>query len=186
MGGCPEAPDLINLFALVKYLPNPLGAFLNSLRQELVPSCHLRAHVTVLPPRRIEYRDRAWDRIQHLTAEVPPVELELGDIEIFPVTSVIYCSIRRGERELVDLHNYLAQDSLAFVEPYKYHPHVTLAQGLVPEQVEKAATYARRRWRDFSGKRSFHLESMTFVQSTAQSDWVDLGEVSLRAVGVPR
>ena len=182
MGCCPGAPDLIDLFALVTYLPNPLGAFLNMLRQELVPSCHLRAHVTVLPPRHVSSQERAWEQLQRLSVDLEPIEIELGDIEVFPETFVIYSSVRRGHSQLIELHNRLANEALAFNEPFRFHPHVTLAQGLTEEQVAPALDYARERWRNFGGSKSFLLDSMTFVKSADRQQWQDLGEINLRTL----
>ena len=54
----PAAWDRINSFALVSYIPEPLAGFLDRLRQELVPNCFLRAHVTILPPRPISFFTR--------------------------------------------------------------------------------------------------------------------------------
>lgn len=185
MDSSPESPDLINLYALVTYLPNPLGAYLNSLRRELVPNCHLRAHVTVLPPRRLISGAAGWGRLQRETLDFSPIEIELGDIEVFPITSVIYLSIHRGMKELVELHDHLAKDELAFDEPYQYHPHITLAQGLAGEPLAAAVDHAKKRWRAYKSSRKFVLDSMTFVQSTAQSEWLDLGEVPLGVIDEP-
>ena len=43
--------ERLNVFALVIYIPGPLGKFLDDLRRELVPSYNPHAHVSVLPPR---------------------------------------------------------------------------------------------------------------------------------------
>ena len=40
----------MNQFALVIYIPDPLGRFLDDLRRELAPDCVPHAHVSVLPP----------------------------------------------------------------------------------------------------------------------------------------
>ena len=45
------AEQRLNVFALVIYIPDPLGRFLDDLRTELVPGCNPHAHVSVLPPR---------------------------------------------------------------------------------------------------------------------------------------
>jgi len=61
----PAAWDRINSFALVSYIPEPLAGFLDRLRQELVPDCFLRAHVTILPPRPIcSPPGEAWDLVR--------------------------------------------------------------------------------------------------------------------------
>jgi hypothetical protein len=41
----------LNVFALVIYIGDPLGRFLDDLRRELSPQCNPHAHVSVLPPR---------------------------------------------------------------------------------------------------------------------------------------
>src|ERR1039458_6592237 len=40
-----------SLYALVIYLSDPLGGFLDDLRLEMVPGCNPHAHISVLPPR---------------------------------------------------------------------------------------------------------------------------------------
>lgn len=186
MGCRPEAPERINCFALVTYLPSPLGPFLNALRQELVPACHLRSHVTVLPPRQLQSCSAGWDQLQRQTIDFEPVYLELDSIEVFPKTSVIYVSIGRGREQLIKMHQLLAQDDLAFCEPFDFHPHITLAQGLVGVEVDAGAELARRRWESYQGPRGFMLDSMTFVQNTVSNDWLDLGELSLGTVVAAR
>jgi len=174
----------IDLHALVTYLPNPLGAYLNSLRRELVPNCHLRAHVTILPPRVLADGQAGWKRVQQEVIDFGPIEIQLGEIEVFPVTSVIYLSIKRGREELIALHDHLAKGVLSYQEAYQYHPHITLAQGLTGEELEAATNHARRKWRAFQGNREFTLDSMTFVRSIVKDNWMDLGEVSLGTVRV--
>lgn len=180
MGCNPEAPNRINLYALVTYLPEPLGPYLNRLRQELVPTCHLRSHLTILPPRSVTTCEGALKRIEEHLPASRPIDIELGSIQIFPVTQVIYLSIRRGRPRLVGLHERLAANELAFAEPFAYHPHVTLAQGIPAEEVREAAALARKRWAEYTGPRQFIMDSATWVQSTADSDWVDLGVVRFR------
>jgi 2'-5' RNA ligase len=177
MGCNPDAPNRINLYALVTYLPAPLGPFLNELRQELVPGCRLRSHLTILPPRSVTTCDGALKRIQRFLPAAKAIEIELGSIQIFPITQVIYLSIRRGRPRLMGLHGRLAEEELAFNEPFAYHPHITLAQGIPPDRVPEAARLARQRWAEYSGSRQFTMDAATWVQSTVNSDWLDLGVV---------
>src|SRR5664280_2707399 len=51
MLSCIPAEQRLNVFALVIYIPDPLGRFLDDLRRQLVPACNPHAHVSVLPPR---------------------------------------------------------------------------------------------------------------------------------------
>src|SRR5215472_12727665 len=49
--GCHPNGEQSPVYALVIYIPDPLGKFLDELRRELVPGCNPHAHVSVLPPR---------------------------------------------------------------------------------------------------------------------------------------
>jgi 2'-5' RNA ligase len=72
------------------------------------------------------------------------------------------------------MHQALNRGPLEFAEPFEYHPHVTLAQQLLPEQVEASAALARRKWREFPHSRSFMVDRLTFVQNTVENRWADL------------
>jgi len=51
------------------------------------------------------------------------------------VTDVIYLEVGAGARELCDIHTAMNSNSLAFHEPFAYHPHVTLAQDISHQDV---------------------------------------------------
>ncbi|HVP00150.1 MAG TPA: 2'-5' RNA ligase family protein [Bryobacteraceae bacterium] len=157
-------------------MPEPLGGFLDSLRCELVPRCQARSHVTVLPPRPLAagLPDKAWHDLQDFLDDFPPFRVELNSVEVFTSTSVIYISIGAGYRHLRQMHEALNRGPLRFVEPFEYHPHVTLAQDLLPEQVEALATLAQKRWREFPHAHSFVVDRLTFVQNTMENRWTDL------------
>jgi 2'-5' RNA ligase len=110
-----------------------------------------------------------------------PFDIELTRIAVFPVTNVIYIELGEGARELRQMHG-AASRSLAFDEPFTYHPHVTLAQEIVTERVTEMRARAEREWRDYRGTRRFHAERAIFVQSAPGNCWVDLAEYPL---GVP-
>jgi 2'-5' RNA ligase len=184
MNGCNGVGNAINSFALISYLPEPLAGFLNSLRCELVPRCLAKTHVTVLPPRPLAagLPETAWHDLSDALDSFPPFRVELTSIEIFQGTNVIYLSIGTGCRELEEMHAALNRGPLQFDEPFVYHPHVTLAQQLLPEQVEAAVTHARSRWREFPYSHSFTVDRLTFVQNTAENRWADLAgrQLSIR------
>jgi len=166
----------INSFALISYIPEPLGGFLDSLRRELVPRCQAKSHVTVLPPRPLAtgLPENAWRNLNDSLDGFPPFRVELSSIEVFKGTNVIYLSVGAGFRELEQMHAALNRGPLRFAEPYLYHPHVTLAQELSPEQVESAVALARRRWREFPYSHSFTVDQLTFVQNTVENRWTDI------------
>jgi 2'-5' RNA ligase len=176
----PPPRDRINSFAFVTYIPEPLAGFLDRLRQELVPNCFLRAHVTILPPRPLSSPpEAAWSLISALAPRFAPFDVALSNIEIFPVSDVIYVNVQAGSDELKRMHDAFSIDGLRFQEPFSYQPHVTLAQELQTDELDELIGVARARWAEFSGAKSFRVEKAVFVQNTRRNEWVDLGECSL-------
>jgi 2'-5' RNA ligase len=175
--------DRLNVFALVVYIPDPLGAFLDHLRRELVPLYNPHAHVSVLPPRTISGDwQEASRQARTLTESWEPFEVELTAVDIFPFTEVIYIEVGGGACELRQMHTAMNRDALLFDEPYPYHPHITLAQEVPHEAVPELFDLAKRRWSEFSAPRTFRVERASFVQNTPPGCWIDLAEYSLGAV----
>lgn len=183
----PSGAERINSFALVCYLPGALGAFLDALRAELVTTCAARSHVTILPPRALGVPDLLAQRqIADRVPEYPPFRVNLGEVEVFPETKVIYLGLEDGNTQLHSMHDVLNADALVYPEPFVYHPHVTLAQGLDPDHVDEAADLAAARWREFRHSRSFKVETLTFVQNTSANRWLDLAQYELGALAAVR
>ena len=176
----PATWDRINSFALVSYIPEPLAGFLDRMRQELVPDCFLRAHVTILPPRPISSPPgAAWDLVRWFAPQFVPFDVELTGVEVFPVSDVIYVNIAGGAEQLNHMHDTLNSDGLRFPDPFPYHPHVTLAQKLQPDQVDELTRVARARWAEWSFSKTFRVDKAVFVQNTRRNQWIDLGECRL-------
>ena len=186
--GAPLGPPLrerLNLFALVSYVPDPLGRFLDDLRRELVPHDNPRAHVSILPPRPLMVDWLVASReVRALTDLATPFDIELLEVKVFPVTDVIYLELGSGASELRSLHNAMCQGALEFREPFSYHPHLTLAQEIAPQDVEATRATAVRRWHEYRGARRFRVERVVLVQNTLNGCWIDLAEYSLGAVAV--
>jgi 2'-5' RNA ligase len=177
--------ERLNVFALVIYIPDPLGRFLDELRQELVPSYNPHAHVSVLPPRPLPVDwSVAAGQVRSLTGAWAPFEIELTDIGIFPLTDVIYIQLGAGASELSRMHTAMNSGPLGFHEPFPYHPHVTLAQEIPAGQVDSVCETAMERWRDYRGPRTFRADRAAFVQNTLQNCWIDLAEYPLGALAV--
>ncbi len=165
-------------FALVSYIPDPLARFLDDLRTELTPGCMPHAHVTILPPRPLH--DDLKNAIRQITQEsrnVSPFRVELGEIEIFEGSNVVYLEIARGVGELREFYRLLNRGPLAYKENFPYHPHITLAQNVSAEQAPRLAGTARQRWAEYRGPRGFVVSSLSFVQHVAPSIWADVAEV---------
>src|SRR5947209_977354 len=144
------AGERLNVYALVIYIPDPLGRFLDDLRLELFPRCNPHAHVSVLPPRPLveEWRT-AREQVRGLIEAQAPFDVELESMRIFPVTNVIYIEVGAGASQLHYLHDSINRGALEFEEPFVYHPHITVAQEIPPEAAEAVHELAQRRWREF-------------------------------------
>jgi 2'-5' RNA ligase len=176
----PAAWDRVNSFALVSYIPEPLAGFLDKLRQELVPNCFLRAHVTILPPRPIcSSPEAAWETVRTIVPLFQSFEVELAQVEVFPVSDVIYIEVGRGREEMRTMHQALNTEGFLCHEHYEYHPHVTLAQDLKGDEVDELARVARTRWAEATFPKTFRVDQVVFVQNTRRNQWLDLGESSL-------
>jgi len=177
--------ERLNIFALVIYIPGPLGAFLDDLRRELVPHYNPNAHVSVLPPRplAVDWRTAA-EQVRKLAVSWMPFEVELTDLDVFPVTDVIYLEVGEGAQELRRMHEGVNTAALAFQDPFPYHPHITLAQEVPHERVGEVLDLASRRWREFRGGRSFRAERAVFVQNSLRNVWLDLAEYPLGSLAL--
>jgi 2'-5' RNA ligase len=177
----------INSFALVSYLSGPLAELLDEIRHDFAPATRAKAHLTILPPRPLSglhpfAEDAAAEIIDELKERLQdfaPFRVELGEVEVFEGSQVIYVSIKGGFEELERMHDALNTGRMAFEEPYPYHPHVTVVQELAPGDVPDAAQFARWRWSEFTHSRSMRVECLTFVQNTIENCWTDLAMLEL-------
>lgn len=174
-------------FALVAYIDGTLGDFLMRLRQEVVPSCQLRSHVSILPPRPLAgSQAEAIAFIRESVPHLSAFQVGLDGIAVFPVTNVIYIAIAAGLSNLRQKYHTLNNQSLKFTERYPYHPHITLAQDLSESEHVEALQLCTARWREYTGPRVFPVETLTFVQNKTECGWVDLAEIRLEMAGSRR
>src|ERR1044071_6278692 len=116
--------ERLNVYALVIYIPDPLGRFLDDLRRELVPHYNPHAHVSVLPPRPLAVDwQAASEQARALTNSWAPLEGEFTRLETFPFTDVIYLEVGSGASELRRMHAAMNSGAFKFLEPFAYHPH---------------------------------------------------------------
>lgn len=184
-GGLSRIPaeQRLNVFALVIYLPDPLGRFLDDVRRQLVPGCNPHAHVSVLPPRPLSVEWQvAGEQVRACAGSWAPFEIALGRVRIFPVTNVIYLELGEGATEMFRIHDAMNSQALEFAEPFAYHPHITLAQELPPAEVPAIQQRAQELWAGYAGPRSFRAEHTAFVQNTLGNCWIDLAEYAFRGV----
>ncbi len=169
-------------YALVAYVRNAVGEFVENLRKELHPDLpHLPAHVTILPPRRLQGGElSALETLEDICGQAEPFEVTLGDVETFvPVTPTVFIRVARGAHRMQELHDRLNTQALASTEEWPYMPHLTIVKVSTEELAQRAYIFARDRWALFDGGRQIALNELTFVREQEQNRWVDLAGIPL-------
>lgn len=174
--------DSSHRYALVAYIRDPVGEFVEKLRAELHPELpHMPAHVTVLPPRPLRGTEAsAIEVLEEVCSQMEPFEVSLGEIETFiPVTPTVFIRIAHAANRLRELHDRLDSRVLAMEEQWPYMPHMTIIKVPTEEQAQRAYLMARKRWAQFQGCRSIQINKLTFVRENEQNCWTDLARVPL-------
>jgi hypothetical protein len=169
-------------YALVAYLKNPAGGFVENLRRELHPDLpHLPAHLSILPPRPLQGTESsALQVLERICGGVEPFEVTLGDVETFvPVTPTVYIRVQGAAAHMSELHSKLNTEALAFEEEWPYIPHLTIVKMSAEQPAQTAFQIARQRWSHYSGSRRILLERLTFVREDVENHWVDLAPIPL-------
>ena len=177
-------------YALVTYVRNPVGEFVQRLRQELHPALpHLAAHLTILPPRFLQGSElAALEMLEDVCAQANPFDVTLGDVETFvPATPTVFIEVAHAAHRLRQLHDRLNKEVLACAEEWPYMPHLTIVKMSAQAQAEEAYLVARDRWAQFQGSREVQIRELTFVREEEGNRWVDLAGVPLgRTLVSPR
>lgn len=170
-------------YALVAYVKNALGEFVEELRRELHPEhAHLPTHLTILPPRPLQGKEEdALAMLRKAAAPVAPFEVELGDVESFlPITPTVFIRVRYAGYRMRELHDLLNCDGLQYTEPLPYMPHVTVAKLNSNERAEEVLKTSKERWARFTGSHVVTVNRLTFVCGSGHT-WTDLANIDLCA-----
>ena len=169
-------------YALVAYVKNEVGEFVEKLRKELHPELpHLAAHVTLLPPRCLQSSEpEALACLQRYCQRVEPFEVSLGEVETFiPVTPTVFIRVAHAAYRMRELHDALNVNSLANREEWPYMPHLTIVKMGAEDEAQYAYRTARARWAQFKGNRCIEIRDLTFVRENGQNCWSDLAQIPL-------
>jgi 2'-5' RNA ligase len=169
-------------YALVAYVRNAVGEFVENLRQELHPDLpHLPAHLTILPPRQLQGGElSALETVEEICGQAERFEVTLGDVETFvPVTATVFIRVAHAAYRMRQLHDRLNTGVFLAEEEWPYMPHLTIVKLSTQELAQKAYIVARDRWAQFVGSRSVPISELTFVREDKQNCWVDLAGIRL-------
>jgi 2'-5' RNA ligase len=171
-------------YALVAYVKNELGGFVEDLRRELHPvHAHLPTHLTVLPPRPLSNgsEEDAITMLRQFAATVAPFEVALGEVESFlPITPTVFIRVSHAGYRMRELHDLMNRDPLAYNEILPYMPHVTVAKLDSMEQAEQVLQTSKTRWQNYHGSHKISVEHLTFVRGHGHT-WTDLADIDLSA-----
>ena len=174
-------------YAVVAYVRDPVGHFLEELRREVYPHhAHLPAHLTILPPRQLlgsqtdAAQLQAIQALQTLCCEIEPFEVTLGNVASFAlVTPTVYLEIEHGAQRMRELHDRLNLPLFQQDEPWPYEPHLTVVKRTTLSEAETAFADARARWAQYHGPRRVLVDQLTFVREGDDGGWVDVAPVRL-------
>jgi 2'-5' RNA ligase len=168
-------------YALVTYLRNPIGEFVEHLRQELHPTTqHMAAHLTILPPRELRSTEQAAvEFLEEACSRVIPFTVELGDVETFlPTTATVFIQVKRAAYRMRELHDQLCGRGLQCAEIWPYIPHLTILKTEDDAEARAAYKIAHERWAQFTGRRDVLVEKLMFVKET-DGYWQDVAPLPL-------
>ena len=170
--------------ALVSYLPNPLGSFLNGLRHSLTGEPAPDAHVTILPRRPLAMPvDAASEQIQQILAGFHSFTVELSSLRLFHQTNVLYLDIGEGSARLHALHDALSLGALAHEEEFEFRPHLTLGCPIPSSKGEDLRKTAKAAWESLLLNRGFLLQEVVCLwmpPAGSQSQWSRLWSHTLK------
>ena len=178
------SPEMKDQYALVAYIHEEVGQFVEDLRAEVHPAqAHLAAHVSVLPPRPACCDEHdSVEMLRERCSKIEPFDIEFGDVESFiPTTPTVFIRVAHAAYRLRELHDTLNADGLCFTEPLVYMPHLTIAKLSTLERAREVFDLSVDRWREFKGPRKVRITELTFVRGR-DCDWTDLDTISLASV----
>ncbi|EEP73231.1 phosphoesterase [Micromonospora sp. ATCC 39149] len=166
--GAPQAGDTIQIGIAVD-IPEPWGGMLTRRRVEAGDPLVVPAHVTLLGPTEIPVA--ALPAVERHLAVVAathlPFTLHLRGTGTFrPVTQVVFVAVAAGISECELLAAAInAAPELHRETRFPYHPHVTVAQDVAPEALDRAYEDLA----DFSAM--FEVDAFTLFSHSGQTRW---------------
>ncbi len=168
--------------AVVAYVRNDLGRFVEDLRREVHPEqVHLGSHLSILPPRHLEGSEEdARNLLRKLCRSFDPFEVTLSEVANFlPTTPTVFLRISYGAYRMRELHDLLHQGPLGGAEQWPYIPHLTLAKVDDLQRAQEIYDIALQHWKRYRGSRQVLVDEITFVRNNGADGWRDVTPVPL-------
>ncbi|MFJ6195106.1 2'-5' RNA ligase family protein [Micromonospora sp. NPDC092111] len=167
-GGAPVAGDTIQIGIAVD-IPEPWGELLTRRRVQAGDPQVVPAHVTLLGPTEIPVAvlPTVEEHLATVAAAHLPFTLHLRGTGTFrPVTQVVFVAVAAGISECELLAAAInAAPELYREARFPYHPHVTVAQDVAPEALDRVYEDLA----DFSAM--FEVGAFTLFSHSGQTRW---------------
>lgn len=126
-------------------VPEPWGDELQHYRINLGDEAarHIPTHITLLPPHQVgeDELDTVNEHLARLAARTESFEVHLRGTGTFrPVSPVVFIGVVEGISRCEQLATGVRRGPLAIERQFPYHPHVTVAQQMPEEQLDRAFT----------------------------------------------
>ncbi len=167
-------------FALVSYVPEPLGAKIDDLKSSFVSERPSPAHITLLPPRPLRHEPAvAYERIREVLASFPAFELELTNVCTFPATNVLYLAVGKGYEQIFEIYRALNRGEFFHTEEFEFLPHLTLAYPADLIAAQQMSSAVEKAWEQLRPPQPFVIDRAVFLSRTSDGSWNQQGEQSL-------
>ena len=113
-------------YAIVAYLHDPAGEFVEGLRGEMHPRhAHLPAHISILPPRPLRGTEaEARETLEYVCHSIEPFEITLGEVATFlPITPTVFIRVAHAAYRMRELHDRLNVGPIATNQISWDQPH---------------------------------------------------------------
>ncbi|HEX4810614.1 MAG TPA: 2'-5' RNA ligase family protein [Bryobacteraceae bacterium] len=171
-------------FALVWYVPDPIGSAIGNLARELPSANRPKPHITLLPPRPLRRSfEEISTQVRSILEQIVGFDIDLANVCRFDGTNVLYLDVAEGNEMLHRLHDLLNQGDLAFSEPFEFRPHLTLTDPLPESEVRTVQARAEALWNALLGARRFRIDEIVFLYlapGNAERQWQRSWSVALR------
>lgn len=168
LDGGPGIPPGSPLVGVILSFPDRVAGELRTWRESFGDRMaeSIPAHITLVTTTETNDWDATTEHVRSVAAATSPFRVSLRGTGTFrPVSPVVFVNVAEGFDECVRLHRRLQRGPLERVLPFPYHPHVTVAHDLPPEQLD-AAQNALKSYRE-----SFTVASMGLYEHDADGFW---------------
>lgn len=144
----PERRSYEEWLGVVIAVPEPWNSIITEIRQSIGDPMALSVppHVTILPPLAVpgDRREQVFEHLRQVAEQGRPFQISLRGVSTFqPVSSVAFLQVDKGAKQCAQLAEDVRSGPLDYSLRFPYHAHVTLAQNLSQDCLDRALELAK-------------------------------------------